>query len=167
MESSRIEAEECDFERRSAKRRKNIEHVSQPKVVAASEVVNLTNLNKNKAASQPKKAAPNKKTEKIRVGDVGYEFRKRFDAGWFSGRVVEIRPGASELPLVAFLLMYCDFHLLMVNLYLEQWRTKIDVSFTLMVILRISLWLISAGVRGYNLSGDWQGLTITNRQEAS
>ena len=163
MESSRIEAEECDFERRSAKRRKNIEHVSQPKVVAASEVVNLT---KN-VAPKPKKAAPNKKAEKIGVGDVGYEFRKRFDAGWFSGRVVEIRPGASELPLVAFLLMYCDFHLLMVNLYLEQWRTKIDVSFTLMVILRISRWPISAGVRGYNLSGDWQGLTITNRQEAS
>lgn len=33
---------------------------------------------------------------KVRVGDVGYTFRKEFDDGWFHGVVVEIRPGAGE-----------------------------------------------------------------------
>jgi hypothetical protein len=31
---------------------------------------------------------------KINVGDVGYQFRKEFDSGWFYGTVVEIRPHA-------------------------------------------------------------------------
>ena len=33
---------------------------------------------------------------KVRVGDVGYTFRKEFNDGWFHGVVVEIRPGAGE-----------------------------------------------------------------------
>lgn len=31
-----------------------------------------------------------------KIGDVGYEFRKQFDAGWFTGKVTEIRPGAAN-----------------------------------------------------------------------
>ena len=31
------------------------------------------------------------------IGYVGYEFRKLFDAGWFEGKVIEIRPLAGEL----------------------------------------------------------------------
>lgn len=34
------------------------------------------------------------------IGDIGYEFRKRFHVGWFTGRVVEIRPGAGECNLL-------------------------------------------------------------------
>lgn len=30
------------------------------------------------------------------IGDVGYTFEKRFNTGWFTGKVVEIRPGAGE-----------------------------------------------------------------------
>ena len=32
----------------------------------------------------------------IRIGEVGYTFRKEFDAGWFTGTVREIRKGAGE-----------------------------------------------------------------------
>lgn len=46
---------------------------------------------------------------KIRVGDVGYKFRKRFHAGWFSGKVVQIRPGASE-SISFFSLHFCFWH---------------------------------------------------------
>ena len=31
-----------------------------------------------------------------KIGDIGYEFRKQFHAGWFTGKVVEIRPGAGK-----------------------------------------------------------------------
>jgi len=30
------------------------------------------------------------------IGEVGYEFRKQFDEGWFTGKVVKIRPGAAH-----------------------------------------------------------------------
>jgi hypothetical protein len=33
-------------------------------------------------------------TPKINIGDVGYQYRKEFDSGWFNGKVVEIRPNA-------------------------------------------------------------------------
>ena len=32
----------------------------------------------------------------VRIGDVGYKFRKLFDSGWFIGEVKQIRPGAGE-----------------------------------------------------------------------
>ena len=32
----------------------------------------------------------------IKLGDIGYEFSKEFHAGWFFGRVIEIRPYAGE-----------------------------------------------------------------------
>ncbi len=34
---------------------------------------------------------------KVSLGEVGYEFRKEFDSGWYTGRVVEIRPLAGKL----------------------------------------------------------------------
>ncbi|KAL7546343.1 hypothetical protein ACHAWF_009680 [Thalassiosira exigua] len=37
-----------------------------------------------------------KSSPAINVGDVGYSFRKRFDNGWFDGKVVKIRPGADN-----------------------------------------------------------------------
>jgi len=40
----------------------------------------------------------------IHVGDVGYTFRKEFNAGWFHGVVVEIRPGAGEFDAVVMML---------------------------------------------------------------
>ena len=49
------------------------------------------------------KATPKKRQEKrstpsatIAVGDIGYKFRKKFDDGWYSGEVIEIRPGAAK-----------------------------------------------------------------------
>ena len=35
-------------------------------------------------------------TEKPKIGDVGYIFQKYFNEGWFTGTVVEIRPGACK-----------------------------------------------------------------------
>ncbi len=51
------------------------------------------------AASEDAKEAdkgqsPEKK--KIELGDVGYEFRKKFDSGWYTGKVIEIKPLAGE-----------------------------------------------------------------------
>lgn len=31
----------------------------------------------------------------MQIGEVGYEFRKLFNQGWFQGKVVKIRPGAA------------------------------------------------------------------------
>lgn len=31
-------------------------------------------------------------SKKSQIGEVGYEFRKEFDSGWYTGKVVEIRP---------------------------------------------------------------------------
>ncbi|KAL7543787.1 hypothetical protein ACHAXR_013379 [Thalassiosira sp. AJA248-18] len=33
---------------------------------------------------------------KVKLGDVGYEFRKKFDSGWYTGKVTEIRPLAAN-----------------------------------------------------------------------
>jgi len=32
----------------------------------------------------------------VKIGDVGYEFRKKFNTGWFTGKVTEIRPLAAN-----------------------------------------------------------------------
>jgi hypothetical protein len=42
----------------------------------------------------------------VHVGDVGYTFRKEFNAGWFRGVVVEIREGAGEFGVVAMMLYH-------------------------------------------------------------
>jgi hypothetical protein len=50
---------------------------------------------------------PSPRKVALNIGDVGYTFRKKFDAGWFTGKVVEIRPGAGELcGCLLFLLSY-------------------------------------------------------------
>lgn len=46
------------------------------------------NEGKRKRGRRPKK--------QVSIGDVGYTFRKRFDEGWFTGKVVRIRPGAAN-----------------------------------------------------------------------
>ena len=38
----------------------------------------------------------NNQTREDQIGAVGYKFRKLFDAGWFEGKVIEIRPLAGE-----------------------------------------------------------------------
>jgi hypothetical protein len=40
----------------------------------------------------------------VEIGNVGYKFRKLFDAGWFEGKVIEIRPLAGELRFSATIL---------------------------------------------------------------
>ena len=68
--------------------------------------------NKKKSSTQEKKVSNNsalslatqkvtknksgKKSSIINVGDVGYTFRKQFADGWYTGKVVKIRPGAGE-----------------------------------------------------------------------
>ena len=51
-----------------------------------------------KAAKTKKKAVTRKaaKAKKPAVGDIGYKFRKQFDDGWYSGEVIELRPGAAK-----------------------------------------------------------------------
>ena len=50
----------------------------------------------------PRKKKKNKKEEQkksppvVHVGDIGYKFRKLFVDGWYSGEVIEIRPGAGK-----------------------------------------------------------------------
>ena len=39
----------------------------------------------------------NKQPREDQIGAVGYKFRKLFDAGWFEGKVIELRPLAGEL----------------------------------------------------------------------
>ena len=56
----------------------------------------VTTLNGVERKPKPKSRPKLKAGKKGRVGDVGYKFRKRFHAGWFIGRVVQIRPRASE-----------------------------------------------------------------------
>ena len=46
------------------------------------------------AVGERKRGRPRKNDKEVNIGDVGYEFRKRFDAGWFTGKVTKIRPGA-------------------------------------------------------------------------
>ena len=60
----------------------------------------------------------------IAIGDIGYEFRKKFNVGWFTGRVVKIRPGAGE-----FSLLYCAFQFssllkFLIQLFLRQSQRK-------------------------------------------
>lgn len=55
-------------------------------------------------------------TKQVQIGEVGYTFQKYFEQGWFTGTVVEIRPGAGELwmqyciYLLQFVLMYIDYN---------------------------------------------------------
>ena len=46
--------------------------------------------------SKKKKKQEEKSPPVVRVGDIGYKFRKQFDDGWYSGEVIEIRPGAGK-----------------------------------------------------------------------
>ena len=53
-----------------------------------------------KTAASKSKTVPTKtEAESVKLGDVGYMFRKKFDAGWYTGEVVEIRPLAGKHPL--------------------------------------------------------------------
>lgn len=48
----------------------------------------------NDAKKEGGSPSPSKKD--IKLGDVGYEFRKKFDSGWYTGKVTEIRPLAGN-----------------------------------------------------------------------
>ena len=52
--------------------------------------------NKSRTAEAEGGEAITTEVKNIALGDVGYEFRKKFDAGWFTGVVTEIRPLAGE-----------------------------------------------------------------------
>jgi hypothetical protein len=55
-----------------------------------------------------KKRACSSPDTSINIGDVGYTFRKQFHAGWFTGQVVKIRPGAGKV-IALMRLPLCDF----------------------------------------------------------
>lgn len=42
----------------------------------------------------------------VSVGDVGYTFRKEFDDGWYTGKVVKIRSGAGESAVAALYIWF-------------------------------------------------------------
>ncbi len=50
------------------------------------------------ASEDAKEADKDQSPEKMKIelGDVGYEFRKKFDSGWYTGKVIEIKPLAGE-----------------------------------------------------------------------
>jgi len=48
------------------------------------------------AAAAGKRGARGRPKKEVSVGDVGYTFRKKFNEGWFTGKVVKIRPGAAH-----------------------------------------------------------------------
>jgi hypothetical protein len=54
----------------------------------------VSSSNCKPAGGKRKRGRPRKNDKEVNIGDVGYEFRKRFDAGWFTGKVTKIRPGA-------------------------------------------------------------------------
>ena len=47
-------------------------------------------------SSMPKRTKESDKQAKPKLGEVGYEFRKKFDSGWYIGKVVDIRPLAGK-----------------------------------------------------------------------
>ena len=62
-----------------------------------------------KAYEKKEKAAPVRRRGGVKLGDVGYMFRKKFDAGWYTGEVVEIRPLAGEHYFVCTVTFVCSF----------------------------------------------------------
>ena len=48
------------------------------------------------SSTKPLGVQEEKGSSEVQMGDVGYKFRKLFDAGWFEGKVIEIRPLAGE-----------------------------------------------------------------------
>ena len=47
-------------------------------------------------AEPPPSAEDAREAAEIKLGDVGYQFRKQFDAGWYTGKVTEVRPLAGR-----------------------------------------------------------------------
>jgi len=55
-----------------------------------SKSASSTQMNSNKTSSKARES-----NAFVTVGDVGYSFRKQFEDGWYTGKVVKIRPGAA------------------------------------------------------------------------
>ena len=63
-----------------------------------------------KTAASKSNTVPTKtEADSATLGDVGYVFRKKFDAGWYTGEVVEIRPLAGEHYFVCTITFVCSF----------------------------------------------------------
>ena len=63
-----------------------------------------------KTAASKSKTVPTKTDAGYaKLGDVGYMFRKKFDAGWYTGEVVEIRPLAGKHYFVCTVTFVCSF----------------------------------------------------------
>jgi len=56
----------------------------------------LINNRKKERNKTKKQSRTQSKNNHVRLGDVGYVFKKRFDTGWFRGEVKEIRFGAEN-----------------------------------------------------------------------
>jgi len=62
-----------------------------------SQKTNSSPSNGKQRKKQDKKQSRTKSKKKhVRLGDVGYVFKKRFDTGWFTGEVKQIRLGAKN-----------------------------------------------------------------------
>jgi len=74
-----------------------------------TELDNNTAKDKQPTSAQTSETKEDKPTAgKPELGDVGYEFRKEFNTGWYTGKVVETRPlaGKSYKFLCAQLYLY-------------------------------------------------------------
>lgn len=62
-----------------------------------TELDDNTAKDKQPAGAQTSETKEDKPTAaKPALGEVGYEFRKEFNTGWYTGKVVEIRPLAGK-----------------------------------------------------------------------
>ena len=69
----------------------------------------LLEKNQEPAKDDNKSDKEQRKPEEPAIGYVGYKFRKLFDAGWFEGKVIEIRPLAGKiLCVLAFFGLYVE-----------------------------------------------------------
>ena len=57
---------------------------------------NIDKQQKQRKKQDKKQSRTKSKKKHVRLGDVGYVFKKRFDTGWFTGEVKQIRLGAKN-----------------------------------------------------------------------
>ena len=76
---------------------KNDDKQNQDRVKGSNKKnANSTNNQTDAQTSETKEDKPAATTTKPALGEVGYEFRKEFNTGWYTGKVVEIRPLAGK-----------------------------------------------------------------------
>eukprot|EP00985_Skeletonema_marinoi_P012219 scaffold5861_cov127-Skeletonema_marinoi.AAC.1 len=68
----------------------------KPDFIASSSLRSSSRPQRGTTAAAGKRGAIGRPKKEVSLGDVGYTFRKKFNEGWFTGKVVKIRPGAAH-----------------------------------------------------------------------